>query len=171
MPIFSVKSVKIYTGQKNLHWRRQWRQWQLSGMPRNTSGIIISSLCSTKAGIPSTAAGDGELWWTTWSSDIDSNHWWLLFAVVNSSDIWRAGWEGNCVSTMSCFSPPPRARAPAIWCFERYRRCAALSAPRTRSALGTQDKLAQLGLGLIWPRRETFFSDLIWSAIVGTCGS
>ena len=29
MPIFRVKSVKIYTGQKNLHWRRQW---QLSGM-------------------------------------------------------------------------------------------------------------------------------------------
>ena len=32
MPIFRVKSVKIYTGQKNLHWRSQWRQWQLSGM-------------------------------------------------------------------------------------------------------------------------------------------
>ena len=32
MPIFRVKSVKIYTGQKNLHWLRQWRQWQLSGM-------------------------------------------------------------------------------------------------------------------------------------------
>ena len=32
MPIFRIKSVKIYTGQKNLHWRRQWRQWQLSGM-------------------------------------------------------------------------------------------------------------------------------------------
>ena len=32
MPIFRVKSVKIYTGQKNLHWRRQWRQWQLWGM-------------------------------------------------------------------------------------------------------------------------------------------
>ena len=32
MPTFCVKSVKIYTGQKNLHWRRQWRQWQLSGM-------------------------------------------------------------------------------------------------------------------------------------------
>ena len=32
MPIFRVKSVKIYTGQKNLHWRRQWRQWQLLGM-------------------------------------------------------------------------------------------------------------------------------------------
>ena len=31
-PIFRVKSVKIYTGQKNLHWRRQPRQWQLSGM-------------------------------------------------------------------------------------------------------------------------------------------
>ena len=29
MPIFRVKSVKIYTGQKNLHWRRQR---QLSGM-------------------------------------------------------------------------------------------------------------------------------------------
>ena len=34
MPIFRIKSVKIYTGQKNLHWRRQWRQWQLSGMPQ-----------------------------------------------------------------------------------------------------------------------------------------
>ena len=32
MPIFRVKSVKIYTGQKNLHWRRQPRQRQLSGM-------------------------------------------------------------------------------------------------------------------------------------------
>ena len=32
MPIFCVKSLKIYTGQKNLHWRHQWRQWQLSGM-------------------------------------------------------------------------------------------------------------------------------------------
>ena len=29
LPIFRVKSVKIYTGQKNLHWRRQR---QLSGM-------------------------------------------------------------------------------------------------------------------------------------------
>ena len=29
MPIFRVKSAKIYTGQKNLHWRRQR---QLSGM-------------------------------------------------------------------------------------------------------------------------------------------
>ena len=37
MPIFRVKSVKIYTGQKNLHWRRQWRQWQLSGMFRSGS--------------------------------------------------------------------------------------------------------------------------------------
>ena len=32
LPIFCVKSVKIYTAQKNLHWRRQPRQWQLSGM-------------------------------------------------------------------------------------------------------------------------------------------
>ena len=32
MPIFRVESVKIYTDQKNLHWRHQWRQWQLSGM-------------------------------------------------------------------------------------------------------------------------------------------
>ena len=32
MPIFRVKSVKIYTDQKNLHWRRQPRQRQLSGM-------------------------------------------------------------------------------------------------------------------------------------------
>ena len=32
LPIFHVKSVKIYTSQKSLHWRRQPRQWQLSGM-------------------------------------------------------------------------------------------------------------------------------------------
>ena len=37
MPIFHVKCVKIYTGQKNLHWRRQPRQWQLSGMGFNSS--------------------------------------------------------------------------------------------------------------------------------------
>ena len=37
MPIFRVKSVKIHTGQKNLHWRRQPRQWQLSGMPNTTT--------------------------------------------------------------------------------------------------------------------------------------
>ena len=32
MPIFRVKSVKIYTGQKNLHWRRRPRRRQLSGV-------------------------------------------------------------------------------------------------------------------------------------------
>ena len=32
MPIFRVKSVKIYTSQKNLHWRRRPRRRQLSGM-------------------------------------------------------------------------------------------------------------------------------------------
>ena len=32
MPIFRVKSVKIYTGQKNLHRRRRPRRRQLSGM-------------------------------------------------------------------------------------------------------------------------------------------
>ena len=32
LPIFRVKSVKIYTCQKNLHWRRRPRRRQLSGM-------------------------------------------------------------------------------------------------------------------------------------------
>ena len=32
LPIFRVRSVKIYTGQKNLHWRRRPRRRQLSGM-------------------------------------------------------------------------------------------------------------------------------------------
>ena len=32
MPIFRVKSVKIYTVQKNLHRRRPWRLWQIWGM-------------------------------------------------------------------------------------------------------------------------------------------
>ena len=40
MPIFRVKSVKIYTCQKNLHWRRRPRRRQLSGMKK----IIHSSL-------------------------------------------------------------------------------------------------------------------------------
>ena len=37
MPNFRVKSVKIYTGQKNLHGRRLWRPWQIWGM-RQDSG-------------------------------------------------------------------------------------------------------------------------------------
>ena len=41
MPIFRVNSVKIYTGQKNLHWRRQWRQWQLWGMLKSTSLMTL----------------------------------------------------------------------------------------------------------------------------------
>ena len=41
MPIFRVKSVKIYTGQKNLHWRRRWRRWQLWGM--NTFYVLLCS--------------------------------------------------------------------------------------------------------------------------------
>ncbi len=40
MPIFRFKSVKIYTGQKNLHWRRQWRQWQLWGMTWPKPNIV-----------------------------------------------------------------------------------------------------------------------------------
>ena len=36
MLIFRVKSVKIYTGQKNLHWRRRPRRRQLSGMALRT---------------------------------------------------------------------------------------------------------------------------------------
>ena len=46
MPIFRVKSVKIYTGQKNLHWRRQWRQWQLSGMPWGGAHRLYLCDCS-----------------------------------------------------------------------------------------------------------------------------
>ena len=53
MPIFRVKSVKIYTGQKNLHWRRQR---QLSGMrlqrkvPFTKDGPIqmIQIICKNK---------------------------------------------------------------------------------------------------------------------------
>ena len=32
MPIFCVKSVKIYTGQKKFTWVYPWRPWQISGM-------------------------------------------------------------------------------------------------------------------------------------------
>ena len=32
MPIFCVKSVKIYTGQKKITWIYSWRSWQISGL-------------------------------------------------------------------------------------------------------------------------------------------
>ena len=32
LPIFCVKSIKIYTGQKNFTWIHLWRSWQISGM-------------------------------------------------------------------------------------------------------------------------------------------
>ena len=41
MPIFCVKCVKIYTGQKNLHWRRQPHQRQLSGMENSCEDVPI----------------------------------------------------------------------------------------------------------------------------------
>ena len=123
--------------------------------------IIVSSLCSTKAGIPSTAAGDGDLWWTTWSSDIDSNHWWLLFAVVNSSDIWRVGWEGNCVSTMSCFSPPPEELV-----LRQYdaSSATAVAPPWVRLALAVLwgHKTSQHNLDLVWSDQEERLSLVIW---------
>ena len=40
LPIFRVKSVKIYTDQKNLHWRRQR---QLSGMCLALSGYVLQT--------------------------------------------------------------------------------------------------------------------------------
>ena len=32
LPIFRVKSVKIYTGQKKFTWIYSWRSWQISGV-------------------------------------------------------------------------------------------------------------------------------------------
>ena len=47
MPIFRVKSVKIYTGQKNLHWQRRPRRRQLSGMHGT---ILLTLFCVCSAG-------------------------------------------------------------------------------------------------------------------------
>ena len=47
MPIFRVKSVKIYTGQKNLHWRRRPRRRQLSGMHVSRKCIFFSKFSLT----------------------------------------------------------------------------------------------------------------------------
>ena len=48
MPIFRVKSVKIYTGQKNLHWRRRPRRRQLSGMsPQQMQFSVIIEVYSS----------------------------------------------------------------------------------------------------------------------------
>ena len=75
MPIFRVKSVKIYTGQKNLHWRRQPRQRQLSGMviclldnglwyKFCVSWIVFSDMCSVSLGQCSVFCAS----WTAWES-------------------------------------------------------------------------------------------------------
>ena len=59
MPIFRVKSVKIYTGQKNLHWRRQWRQWQLWGMQSSTIRNTNKQLATTQIRKSCTCAAFG----------------------------------------------------------------------------------------------------------------
>ena len=51
MPIFRVKSVKIYTGQKNLHWRRRPRRRQLSGMHVMSLAIQDLTPCSRDEGL------------------------------------------------------------------------------------------------------------------------
>ena len=72
MPIFRVKSVKIYTGQKNLHWRRQPRQWQLSGMLLSEKNHVIM--------IPLPGV---RLATSMWSTATRSG--WLLILSVNLS--------------------------------------------------------------------------------------
>ena len=60
MPIFCFKSVKIYTGQKNLHWRRQWRQWQLWGMhPFFDNRFSFCSFCSLLVSIQNSLSSPG----------------------------------------------------------------------------------------------------------------
>ena len=41
MPIFCVKSVKIYTGQKKFTWIYPWDPWQISGMVSSLSNVNI----------------------------------------------------------------------------------------------------------------------------------
>ena len=41
MPIFRVKSVKIYTGQKKFTRIYSWRSWQISGMTVSYAGLFI----------------------------------------------------------------------------------------------------------------------------------
>ena len=56
MPIFRVKSVKIYTGQKKFTRTPSARPWQISGMIINTTGIASSDF-STGARIQETDIG------------------------------------------------------------------------------------------------------------------
>ena len=51
MPIFRVKSVKIYTGQKNLHWRRRPRRRQLSGMIGYQTPLISDGSTNWKGSV------------------------------------------------------------------------------------------------------------------------
>ena len=62
MPIFCVKSVKIYTGQKKFTRTCSWGSWQISGM------IMIQylDLCNMHATISSGKPWSG--WWPSWPS-------------------------------------------------------------------------------------------------------
>ena len=44
MPIFRVKSVKIYTGQKKFTRIYSWRSWQIWGMQTSTLAIVDRSI-------------------------------------------------------------------------------------------------------------------------------
>ena len=47
MPIFCVKPVKIYTGQKNFTWIYSWRSWQIWGMETlEFFSITYSNTCA-----------------------------------------------------------------------------------------------------------------------------
>ena len=65
MPIFCVKSVKIYTGQKNLHGRRPWRPLQIWGMKENSEN---ASSHPEIAGISTSKTMRSQLWKPSWVS-------------------------------------------------------------------------------------------------------
>ena len=103
MPIFRFKSVKIYTGQKNLHWRRQWRQWQLWGMGYHSTKSLFSlpkKHCLL------------QIIWSTLLNDLGQlcGSFQILKLSLHESNanlnFWEKGWTGGSVWLSSKLKSP-----------------------------------------------------------------
>ena len=86
---FRVKSVKIYTSQKNLHWRRRPRRRQLSGMLSLPFDLFAADLYFGFSLLFASNRDGGEIIWT--KSNL--HKWWqkVLFQRICSYDWLRSG--------------------------------------------------------------------------------
>ena len=140
MPIFRVKSVKIYTGQKNLHWRRRR---QLSGMCIRWYGVSKGLVCLYILEKVEIWSGDTYAWHTDWQTSEDrATRTQLLSSIKHklSHAIWHHSLVFYCfmyilhwniilginhffsVSSQFCtyFVAMSKGVWPLLWCFLHF---------------------------------------------------